>query len=115
MGDEDLPIHEQVYRAVVDTQESEKRRDSAWQPSGQFAARSSPAAIGGLLGAFVAAFAIETHGIVGLILAPLCGVLVGAACGWLFGRACRFVFRTVPAFAILGLQRLWRAHKHHDS
>lgn len=95
MNDESKPLHEQVYQIVVESQEAQKRRDNAWRGGTDFAASTSMAAWGGLLGAVIAAFT-PTEGVLELFLVPLTGVLIGGACGWLFGRACKLVFITLP-------------------
>ena len=102
--DNHAPIHEQVYRIVVEGQEAEKRRDNAWHGGTNYG-RSSPAAWGAVIGAVIAAFSVETKGVLQLFLVPLAGVLIGGACGWLFGRALRLVFVTLPTKAVDAVRR----------
>ena len=107
MSDEDnMPIHEQAYRIVVEGQEAEKQRANAWRGGTNYG-RSSFAQFGALIGVVIAAFGFHADGILELILQPLAGVLIGGLCGWLFGRALGlfgralgFVFVTLPMKAI---------------
>jgi hypothetical protein len=109
--DDNMPIHEQAYRIVVEGQEAEKQRANAWR-SGTNYGRSSFVQLGALIGVVIAAFGFRADGILELILQPLAGVLIGAVCGWLFGkalmffgRALGFVFLTVPMRAISAIRR----------
>jgi hypothetical protein len=100
MSDEnEVPIHEQAYRVVVEGQEAEKRRANAWHGGTNYG-RSSFAQYGALIGVIVAAFSVHSEGVFELILHPVLGVLIGGTCGWLFGRALRFVFVTLPMMVI---------------
>ncbi|MFN0041041.1 MAG: hypothetical protein ACKVP2_16120 [Burkholderiales bacterium] len=95
MSDEhNTPIHEQVYRIVVEGQEAEKQRANAWRGGTNFG-RSSFAQLGALIGVVIAAFGFHADGILELILQPLAGVLIGGFCGWLFGQALRFLGRAL--------------------
>ncbi len=112
MNDEDnMPIHEQAYRVVVEGQEAEKQRANAWHGGTNYG-RSSFAQFGALIGVVIAAFGFHADGILELILQPLAGVLIGGVCGWLFSRALRvfgralgFVFITVPMRAISAIRK----------
>jgi hypothetical protein len=102
--DNDMPIHEQAYRVVVEGQEAEKRRANAWHGGTNYG-RSSFAQYGALIGVVIAAFSVKSEGVVEHLLHPLLGALIGGACGWLFGRALRFVFVTLPMTAIGAFKR----------
>ena len=92
--DNNMPIHEQAYRVVVEGQEAEKQRANAWQGGTNYG-RSSFAQLGALIGAVIAAFGLHADGILDLILQPVAGVLIGGLCGWLFGRALRLIGRAL--------------------
>lgn len=102
--DNDTPIHEQAYQAVVEWQEAQKRRDNAWHGGTNYG-RSSPATWGAMIGGIIAAFSVETKGVLELFLVPLAGVLMGGACGWLFGRGLRLLFVTLPSKAVEALRK----------
>ena len=100
MNDEnDVPIHEQAYRIVVEGQEAEKRRDNMWHGGTNYG-RSSFAQYGAIIGVIIAAFSVHSEGVLEHILHPVLGVLIGGTCGWLFGRALRFLFVALPMMVI---------------